>query len=102
MSPIPFDPEKVTLTLDDERKVRNIVEYTISPIENDMKDMKGNMKDTIYEAVFKAFSAYQKENCDKHKGQTDANTKRIRIHDWWLWILSGAVAAIILKIIIAL
>jgi hypothetical protein len=102
MSPIPFDPEKVTLTLDDERKVRNIVEYTISPIENDMKDMKGNMKDIIFDAVLKALRAHQKENCDKHKEQTAANTKRIRVHDWWLWILSGAVAAIILKIIIAL
>jgi len=102
MSPTPFDPEKVTLTLDDERKVRNIVEIALSPTENDMKDMKGNMKDLIYDAVLKAMRTHQKENCDKHRGQTDANTRRIKIHDWWLWILSGAVAAMILKIIIAL
>jgi len=96
MSPIPYNSEKVKLNKDDQAVINNMIEVAISPLENDMKDMKGNIKDIVYNSVIKAFDSHEQKFCEEHRKDVANVKKKLKLHDWWLWAITITIFVIIL------
>lgn len=94
-----FDADKISLNKDDIGFIRNEVEIIISPITNDMNDLKGNVSDIIIKAVAKGFKQHENENCEKHKQEIKKVDKK---HTIWSSILSVAIFIISVLLIIVL
>lgn len=101
MSPSPYNPDNVRFNKDELQLIDNKIDIPVSSVLTEVSDLKGNGKDWIIEAVDKAFERIHERNCKKHDAELLKHTKKLRLHDWWLWGLSLAVVIIFAIIILA-
>lgn len=95
----PFDSGNVRFNKDEEIFIENKMAPPLNSTYTAINDLKGNGKDWIIEAVDQAFEKIREKNCKIHQEELARHSKKLKVHDWWLWALSGAITVIILILI---
>jgi hypothetical protein len=90
----PYNPDNIRLNEDELTLIDNKMATPINSTYTAVKDLEGNGQDWIIEAVDKAFERIHERNCKKHEAELVKHSKKLRVHDWWLWALSAAVITI--------
>ena len=100
MSPV-YNPDNVRFNKDERLYIETKDQSYFDSIHTEVKDLKGNGKDWIIEAVDQAFEKIREKNCKIHQEELRRHSKKLKLHDWWLWALTATITAIIMILIFA-
>ena len=95
----PYNPDKIRFNADELQLIDNKDEIQSSSVHTAIKDLKGNGKDWIIDAVDEAFEKISQKNCKMHEAELQKHAKKLQRHDWYIGAIAATVAVIIFILI---
>ena len=94
----PYNSDNIRFNDDELTLIDNKDEIHSTSVHTAIKDLKGNGKDWIIDAVNEAFEKIRQKNCKIHEVELQKHAKKLQRHDWYI----GAIAATVMVIIFIL
>jgi len=94
-----YNEKKVRFNADEKAYIENKDIMYFDSIHTEVKDIKGNGKDWIIDAVDEAFEKISQKNCKIHEAELQKHAKKLQRHDWYIGAIAATVAVIIFILI---
>ena len=95
----PYNSDNIRFNKDELTLIDNKDEINSDSVHQAIKDLKGNGKDWIIDAVDEAFEKIRQKNCKIHEAELQKHAKKLQRHDWYIGAIAATVAVIIFILI---